>query len=263
MRENKPMPQKQPLILITNDDGITSPGIKALVNAVKDLGRVVVVAPDAPQSAMSHAISVHNSLRYKKSSEHGEIEAYACSGTTTDCVKLAIYSILSRMPDMILSGINHGSNASINVHYSGTMAAAVEGALEGIPSIGFSTLEHSHQANIEAAPVIARKVVLETLEHPLPKHTCLNVNIPTIPLEDIKGIKICRQGYAHWEDEFIEREDPHGHKYYWMQGSFKTQDEVEGTDLWALANDYVSVVPTQIDLTDHASIDTLKTWNLE
>jgi 5'-nucleotidase len=257
--------KKEPVILVTNDDGITAPGIKNLVEAVKGLGKIVVVAPDKPQSGMGHAITIGLPLRLNKVSFHGdpEIEAYQCTGTPVDCVKLAVDKVLGSKPDICISGINHGANHSINVIYSGTMSAAVEAAIESIPSIGFSSLDYSLEADFSAARKYARIIVEEMLKSTPEKHTVLNVNIPIATPEEIKGIKICRQAYAKYEEDFLERTDPHGRKYYWLTGEFVNFDEGKDTDVWALANNYISLVPVQFDLTHYKLKAQLeKDWNI-
>lgn len=254
---------RQPVILVTNDDGITAPGIKNLVAAVKDLGKIVVVAPDKPQSGMGHAITIGHPLRLGAVDSFGDIEAYQCTGTPVDCVKLAVDKILHKKPDICLSGINHGANHSINVIYSGTMSAAVEAAIESIPSIGFSLLDFSIDADFTAARRYARIIVEKMLKSNLDKHTILNVNFPAVDDKLIKGIKICRQAYAKYEEDFIERNDPHGRKYFWLTGEFVNFDKGRDTDVWALKNNYVSVVPVQFDLTNYVLKDKLeKTWKL-
>ncbi|MGZ5245559.1 MAG: 5'/3'-nucleotidase SurE [Flavitalea sp.] len=254
--------KEEKIILVTNDDGVTAPGIRNLVEAVRDLGKVVVVAPDKPQSGMGHAITIGQPLRLQKVDPFGGIEAYACTGTPVDCVKLAVDKVLHRKPDICISGINHGANHSINVIYSGTMSAAVEAAIESIPSIGFSLLDYSIEANFEGARKYARLLVSKLLEKPLDKHLVLNVNIPAVATELLKGVKFCRQAYAKYEEDFIERDDPHGRKYYWLTGEFVNFDKGKDTDVWALKNNYVSVVPVQFDLTNYVLKDKLeKTWN--
>ena len=254
----------KPVILITNDDGITAPGIHNLVEAVKDLGKIVVVAPDKPQSGMGHAITIGQPLRLSAVSTFFDgVEAYQCSGTPVDCVKLAVDKILHRKPDLCLSGINHGANHSINVIYSGTMSAAVEAAIESIPSIGFSLLDYSIDADFTAARKYARIIVEQMLKKTPEKHTVLNVNFPPIAPELIKGVRICRQAYAKYEEDFVERNDPNGRKYYWLTGEFVNFDKGKDTDVWALKNNYVSVVPVQFDLTNYQLKDKLeKTWKL-
>jgi 5'-nucleotidase len=243
--------KEQPIILITNDDGITAPGIKNLIEAAKTLGKVVVVAPDKAQSGMGHAITIGTPLRMDKVDMFGDIEAWQTSGTPVDCVKLAVDKILHRKPDLCISGINHGANHSINVIYSGTMSAAMEASIESIPSIGFSLLDYRFDADFSAATYYANKIIKTVLANKLDKHLLLNVNIPSVPKKDIKGIKICKQAYAKYKEEFDERIDPHGKKYYWLTGEFINFDKDEDTDVWALQNNYVSVVPVQFDLTNY------------
>ena len=241
-----------PVILITNDDDITSKGIRSLIEAVKDIGKVVVVAPDNPQSGMGHAITIGQPLRMEKVDLFGDIEAWQTSGTPVDCVKLAVDKVLHRKPDICLSGINHGANHSINVIYSGTMSAAMEAAIEGIPSIGFSLLDYAYDADFTAAKQVVHKIVTEVMAmKKKEKHLLLNVNIPALPPEKIKGIKVCKQAYAKYEEDFLERSDPHGKKYYWLTGEFTNFDKSKDTDVWALKNNYVSVVPVQFDLTNY------------
>ena len=253
----------RPLILVTNDDGITAPGIRNLVESIVDLGDVVVVAPDSHQSGMGHAITISNILRMS-AHDFGMpgVQAYKTTGTPVDCVKLAIYKILDRKPDVLVSGINHGSNASINVIYSGTMSAAVEGALEGIPSVGFSLCDFAEDADFSASRNVARTVTQKVLKHGTPTGTCLNVNIPKVAPEDLRGIKVCRQGAGHWADSFEEREAPGGRTYYWMTGNFTDVDKGEDTDEWALKHGYVSVVPVQYDMTAHHAMTELNQWDL-
>ena len=242
---------KEPIILITNDDSIHAPGIRALVEAARGLGKIVVVAPDKPQSGMGHAITIGNPLRLHKMHLFKDVESYSCSGTPVDCVKLAVDKVLHRKPDICLSGINHGANHSINVIYSGTMSAALEASIESIPSIGFSLLDLSIEADFTAATHYARLLVEQMLKKPIAEpHLCLNVNIPKGELNSIKGIKICRQAYAKYDEEFDERKDPNGRRYYWLTGHFVNFDKGKDTDVWALKNNYVSVVPVQFDLTN-------------
>jgi len=250
-----------PVILVTNDDGIMAPGIRNLVESVKDLGKVVVVAPDKPQSGMGHAITIGLPLRLHPVTVFEDVEAWQCSGTPVDCVKLAVDKILHRKPDICLSGINHGANHSINVIYSGTMSAAVEAAIESIPSAGFSLLDHSVEADFTGARQYARMVVEQMLRTKLDKHTVLNVNIPAVPAELIKGVRICKQAYAKYEEDFVERSDPNGKKYFWLTGEFVNFDKGRDSDVWALEHNYVSVVPVQFDLTNYELKTKLeKTW---
>lgn len=253
--------KEKPLILITNDDGITAKGIRCLVEAVADMGRIVVVAPDKPQSAMGHAITIYQPLRLSKVSIFGNIEAYTCSGTPVDCVKLAIDKVLHQKPDICLSGINHGSNASINVIYSGTMSAAMEASIDKTPAIGFSSMGYGADIDMRAAQIYARKITNLALEHGIPSYQLLNVNIPLLPPEQIKGIKFCRQAEAKWVEKYDERLDPQGRKYYWLTGDFVVENEDPSSDIWALKNEYVSIVPVQHDLTDFKSLEVIQnTW---
>ncbi|MEN8839405.1 MAG: 5'/3'-nucleotidase SurE [Flavobacteriales bacterium] len=252
----------KPLILVTNDDGITAPGLKALVEVASDIGEVIVIAPDSPQSGMGHAITVNNPIRIDKSEVFGTIQAYTCSGTPVDCVKVGIFQLLKQKPDLIISGINHGSNAATNVIYSGTMSAAVEGSMENIPSIGFSLDDFSHEADFEPTQHFARIIIEKALKSDFPNNVCLNVNVPKLSLNELKGIKICRQAMAFWEDRFDEREDPLGKKYYWLTGKFKDQEGADDTDMAALKNGYVSVVPVQFDMTAHHTISRLNQWKM-
>lgn len=250
----------RPLILITNDDSISAKGILSLVEAMKPLGDILVVAPDKPQSGMGHAITIHDPLRLVKSNQFYGIDAYTCSGTPVDCVKLAIYEVLKKRPTLLVSGINHGSNAATNVLYSGTMSAAVEGAIEGIPSIGFSLLDHAADADFTVAIEYATKIAASVLKNNLQSGACLNVNIPKGKTSDIKGMKICRQGKCFWEDSFDKRKDPFGGDYFWLTGKIESTDKGQDTDMWALDNNFVSVVPTQFDMTAHHLISTLNEW---
>lgn len=253
-----------PTILITNDDGITAPGIRNLVEAVKDLGNVIVVAPDKAQSGMGHAITIGQPLRMHKVDLFTGIEAWQVSGTPVDCVKLAVDKILHRKPDICLSGINHGANHSINVIYSGTMSAAMEASIESIPSIGFSLMDYSVEADFTASRFYIKKIVSSLLKKKLDKHFLLNVNIPKLPLELIKGVKVCKQAYAKYEEDFDERTDPQGRKYYWLTGKFINFDKSKDTDVWALENNFVSVVPVQFDLTNYKLKALLeKNWTIK
>jgi len=254
--------KRMPTILVTNDDGIMAPGIRNLVEAVKGLGKVVVVAPDKPQSGMGHAITIGNPLRLSPMHHVFDgVEAWSCSGTPVDCVKLAVDKVLRRKPDLCLSGINHGANHSINVIYSGTMSAAVEAAIESIPSIGFSLLDYSVEADFGPARKYVRIIVEQVLSRPMDKHLILNVNFPAVPDNLIKGIKICRQAYAKYEEDFVERNDPNSRKYYWLTGKFVNFDRGRDTDVWALEHNYVSVVPVQFDMTNYVLKSKLeKSW---
>ena len=250
------------LILITNDDGYNSKGIKALINAVKNLGKILIVAPDSPQSGMGHAISVNKPIRCYKTNFFDSVEAYCCTGTPVDCIKMGLYLLKDKKPDLILSGINHGSNVSTNILYSGTMSAAVEGALSGIPSVGYSLTDYSDDADFQYSEKIVQIISKKVIKEGLKKGTCLNVNIPNIKENQIKGIKVCRQGRAFWDDTFDHRKDPLGKDYYWLTGSFSSKEQAIDTDINYLENNYVTIVPTQFDMTCHDSVDELKTSKL-
>ncbi|MCM4163732.1 MULTISPECIES: 5'/3'-nucleotidase SurE [unclassified Arenibacter] len=255
----------KPLILVTNDDGITAPGLRALIRYMMELGEVVVVAPDSPQSGMGHAITIDNTLYIKKIKvdlENSAIEEYSCSGTPADCVKLGLQELLGRRPDLCVSGINHGSNSSINVIYSGTMSAAIEAGIEGIPAIGFSLCDYSWNANFEQSKEAIQKIVREALRNGIPNGVVLNVNIPKTDNRPPKGIKICRQARANWKEKFDKRTSPNGKEYYWLTGEFDLLDKGEDTDEYALSQDYISVVPTQFDLTAHHAIQHINNWKL-
>ncbi len=255
----------KPLILVTNDDGITAPGLRALVGFMAEIGDVVVVAPDSPQSGMGHAITIDSTLFVKKISmgqNLNGIEEYSCSGTPADCVKLALQELLTRRPNICVSGINHGSNSSINVIYSGTMSAAIEAGIEGIPAIGFSLCDYAWDANFAPAGDSVKMIVREALANGMPQGVVLNVNIPKMGQTGFKGIKVCRQARANWKEKFDKRTNPSGKDYYWLTGEFELLDRGEDTDEWALANGYITIVPTQFDLTAHHAIPQLNNWNL-
>jgi len=254
----------KPLILVSNDDGITSKGIRTLVEVMKEIGEVVVVAPDSPQSGMGHAITIGNTLRLEESDIFDDITAYECSGTPADCVKIAKHFVLKgRKPDLVVSGVNHGSNTSVSVLYSGTMSAAIEGAMESMPAIGFSLCDYASDANFEHTRPIIKKITEEVLAKGLYQGVALNVNFPPKRNEPIKGIKICQQAHAKWEETFEERFDPNGRRYFWLAGNFVNFDKGEDNDEWAIANNYVSIVPCQYDLTSHLAINEIKeNWEL-
>jgi 5'-nucleotidase len=230
---------------------------------MNEIGEVVVVAPDSPQSAMGHAITINSTLHCEKITvtDGPQIE-YSCSGTPADCVKLAVNELIGRKPDLCVSGINHGSNSSINVIYSGTMSAAMEAGIEGIPAIGFSLLDFNWNADFSPLRTFVKQITTEALTNGIPKGVVLNVNFPKLKEEEIKGIKICRQAKAKWVEKFDKRTNPMGREYYWLSGSFVNEDKGEDTDEWALKGGYVSIVPTQFDFTAHHSIQQLNTWNL-
>lgn len=251
------------LILVTNDDGIKAKGIQALIKVASLFGKVVVIAPAEPQSGMSHAITVKYPLRVSKIEESDSVVQYSCHGTPVDCVKLGLNQFLERKPDLLISGINHGANSSTSIVYSGTMAAALEGLINDIPSIGFSLLNLDHNADFTTSSRVTKKIIEHVLANGIPDHICLNVNIPDLPPEQIKGYKFCRQNKGYWKEEFDKRTDPMGRNYYWLTGEFyNSEPEATDTDEWALENQYVSIVPMQIDFTCYSSLEKLKNWNL-
>lgn len=253
----------KPLILVTNDDGITAPGIRSLINAAKKLGEVVVVAPDSAQSGMGHAITIKIPLKFQTIVKENSYQEYAVNGTPVDCVKIAFHRILNRKPDLVVSGINHGSNSSINIIYSGTMAAALEGSMGGVPAIGFSLHDYTWNANFDEAEKYSEKIMKAVLENSLPKGTGLNVNFPKIENGSLyQGIKVARQGNGYWKEDFEERLDPRTAKpYYWLKGEFFNYEiDDESTDEWAIANNFVSVVPVHFDFTNHNAINDISKW---
>ena len=249
----------RPLILVTNDDGINAPGIAALISVARELGEVVVVAPDSPQSAQGHAITVAGPLRIKQVDPFDGLEAYECSGTPVDCVKLAKQVILKdRTFDFCVSGINHGSNSATNILYSGTMSAAMEASLEGVDSIGFSLLDYEWEADFGPSLPYVRQIMQDMVENGLSETKLLNVNIPHLPADQIKGIKVCRQAEARWVEAYQAMEDPRGKMMYWLTGEFRNDDQGTDTDVYALENGYVSVVPSGHDLTKYEAIEPMR-----
>ena len=254
---------RKPLILVTNDDGISAPGIRALISVMNEIGNVVVIAPDSPQSAMGHAITINSTLHcHKIKIDDGPQIEYSCSGTPADCVKLGINEILDSKPDICVSGVNHGSNSSINVIYSGTMSAAIEATIEGVPAIGFSLLDYRWKANFNHIKNYIKEITLKALDKGIPKGIALNVNFPNLIESEIKGIKICRQAKAYWIEKFDKRTNPQGREYYWLTGEFVNEDKSKDTDEHALNSGYISIVPVKHDLTDHDSIKRIKDWDL-
>lgn len=253
------MSSTKPLIFITNDDGFQAKGIAALIDAVSDLGEIVVVAPDGPRSGMSGAITSIVPIRYSLVEKTDNVTIYSCTGTPVDCVKLGLSEILDRKPDLVVTGINHGSNASICVLYSGTMGAAIEGCLFKIPSIGFSLTNHSPYANFDNSKIVARKLSEQVLKTGLPEGICLNVNIPDSDI--LQGIKICKQASGQWVEEFVPSKDGANKDIFWLSGRFDNDDpNDEATDEWVLANGYVSIVPIKVDMTAHEYLDEIKLW---
>ena len=255
---------EKPLILVTNDHGINAPGIRCLIDIMSEIGEVIVVAPDSPQSGMGHAITINSTLHCSKITPKSSNRLeYSCSGTPADCVKLAVNELMPRKPDLCVSGINHGSNSSINVIYSGTMSAAIEAGIEGIPAIGFSLQDYRWNADFSNSKKFIKKITMNALKNNMPKGVVLNVNIPAIKESEIKGIKICRQAKAYWVEEFDKRKNPFGQEYYWLTGKFVNKDKGEDTDEWALNNGFISIVPVEFDLTAHFAIKDLNEWDFK
>lgn len=249
---------KKPCILVTNDDGITAPGIRKLIEIMNEIGDVTVVAPDSPQSGKGHAITINSTLTLEELQFDGAQRDFSCNGTPVDCVKIGLDKVMNEKPDLVVSGINHGSNASINVIYSGTMSAAVEAGVEGLPAIGFSLCDLAYNADFSQAEDFIKQITLKVLEQKMPKGVVLNVNIPKLNKENIKGVKVCQQANAKWEEEFDERINPHGKKYYWLTGEFNNMDTRVDADVNALGEGYISVVPVKFDLTAHHYLEELK-----
>lgn len=254
--------QKKPLILVANDDGITSKGLRTLVEIASQMGEVVVIAPDSAQSGMGHAITLDHPLRVYANPIFGpDIEAYHCSGTPADCVKFGKhFTLKGRKIDLVLSGINHGSNSSISVIYSGTMSAAIEAAIEDLPAIGFSLADYGPDSDFSHCNIWIKRIIEKVLLEGIPKNVALNVNFPRISSEEIKGVKIARQALALYQEEFNERKDQYGRKYYWMDGHLYNPDIQGNTDEDALNDNYISIVPCKFDLTDFQAIEKLKQW---
>jgi 5'-nucleotidase len=247
-------------ILISNDDGVKAKGLASLIEVAKEFGDVLVVAPHMPRSGMSSAITVELPIRLRCIEEGKGLQVYRCTGTPVDCIKIGFDQLLTNKPDLVLSGINHGANSSISVHYSGTMGAVIEGCIHEVPSIGLSLCDYRPDADFSLMMPYVRNLISETLKNGLPMGTCLNVNAPE---GTPKGITVCRQGHGRWVEEFDARKDPHNRDYYWITGYYKNMDNgSEDTDNHALAQGYVSVVPIHIDMTNHGHIDTLKKWKL-
>ena len=245
---------------MTNDDSYRSKGFAAAIEIARQFGRVIAIAPDTTQSGMSQAITIYNPLYLRKVREEEGVLVYSLNGTPVDCVKMAFdHFFHDEKIDLVISGINHGSNAAVNVLYSGTMGAAIEAAFYGIPSIGLSLTDHDLDADFEGAIEYGSKIVESVLNGDIPTPWCLNVNVPNIPCADIKGIRLSRQTRGYWREEFYKRTDPHGRDYFWLTGAFSNAEpEAEDTDEWALANGYVAVVPVQVDLTAYKQMEQLQ-----
>ena len=248
-------------ILITNDDGINANGLKALIEVAKEFGTLTIVAPHKSRSGMSKAITVETPLRLKKVQKNENAVYYSCTGTPVDCVKIAFDKVLERTPDLILSGVNHGTNSSVSVHYSGTVGAVIEGCIHDVPSIGFSLLDFRSDANFEIAKKHMKSIIRNVLEEGLSTGVCLNVNFPK---DHIEGIKVCRMGKGRWVEEFQKRTDPHHRDYYWITGYFKClENGSNDSDTYYLEQNYATIVPIKIDLTDQEAIESISKWNLE
>jgi 5'-nucleotidase len=261
-KHNKLEKQQKPLILVSNDDGYFAPGLKVLIDMVKPYGDVLVASPEQGVSGMSHAITIKTPLRAAKISEEDNVVIYKINGTPVDCVKLALNQLADRKPDIIVSGVNHGSNSSISVIYSGTMGAAIEGCLNGIPAIGFSITTHSMKADFTIVAKYGAEIFDTVFNSKNKNNICLNVNFPVVGESEFKGIKVCRQARGVWREEFEKRIDPHGGEYYWLTGDFKNNEpNATDTDEWALANNYASIVPVKVDFTDFDSLNEIENLN--
>ena len=250
--------QSKPLILITNDDSIHAKGLHKLADIMQQFGEVVVIASEQVMSGMSHAVTIKTPLMPRLTREEEGYKEYITNGTPVDNVKLGKHALLKRRPDLIVSGINHGSNAAINIIYSGTMAAAIEGAIDGIPSIGFSLDDYNAEADFSHVDPFIKTITKKVLKEGLPEGICLNVNIPKKSDEAVKGIKVVRQAKARWEEAFEARTDPFGRNYFWMGGVFVNGDPRPDTDEKALADNYVAVVPVQFDFTATRALEEFK-----
>ncbi|MDL2323017.1 5'/3'-nucleotidase SurE [Bacteroidales bacterium OttesenSCG-928-A17] len=251
--------KKRPLILISNDDGVQALGINQLIESARSLGDLLVVAPDGPRSGMSSAITSINPIRASLIKEEEGLTVWSCTGTPVDCIKLGINELADRKPDLVLSGINHGSNAAICVVYSGTMGAAIEGCIFGIPSLGISLTDHAHDADFSQAVKYGKMVAEKVLKEGLPEGICLNLNIPNTP--EIKGLKVCTQTDGYWAKEFLLSNDPSGNPVYWLTGHFSNREPDNcNSDEWALSQGYAALVPIRIDMTAHSFLKDIKHW---
>lgn len=254
--------KRRPRILVSNDDGIDAPGIYALARELQKIGVVSVFAPDKQQSAVGHAITMNYPLRVTKFFKNDLFFGYAVEGTPADCVKLAVHTLLREEPDLLVSGINHGSNTAINIIYSGTVSAATEGTILGIPSIAVS-LTTRNEPDFRFAAKFARKLAAFILRKGLPEATLLNVNIPPIQEKEIAGVRVTRQGKTRWDDTFDVRRDPNNKEYYWLTGKLEIVDHSEDTDQIAVMNKFISVTPIQYDLTDYKTLKQMRNWSVE
>ena len=252
---------KRPLLLISNDDGYQAKGINCLIKMLSDYGDIIVCAPESACSGFSCAFSATTPLRLRLREKRDGVEVWSCNGTPVDCVKMALAEIVPRKPDMVIGGINHGDNASVNAHYSGTMGVTIEGCMKYIPSVAFSLCDHHEDADFEPLRPLIRAITQKVLQEGLPIGTCLNVNFPLV--ETYKGVRVCRMAKGTWGNEVTKCHHPRGYDYWWMVGHFTNDEpEAEDTDNWALTHGYVAITPTQIDVTAYSAMDTIKSWNL-
>ena len=252
------MANNKPLILITNDDGIHAPGLRKLISLMRPLGEIVVIASEHVMSGMAHAVTIQTPLRAKLIKEEDSYKEYITNGTPTDNIKLGKHELMERQPDLVVSGINHGSNASINIIYSGTMAAVLEATIDGIPGIGFSLMDYDSDADFSHLDESILKITRQVLSEGMPSEIGLNVNFPRISDQLLKGIKVCKQAKARWVEDYDARKDPFGRNYYWMSGKFENGDPSSDTDQKILEDNYVSVVPVHVDFTAHKYVEKLK-----
>jgi 5'-nucleotidase len=252
---------KRPLLLISNDDGYQAKGINSLVEMLSDLADMVVCAPENARSGFSCAFSATIPLRLKLCAKRPGIEIWSCNGTPVDCVKMALAELVPRRPDMVIGGINHGDNASVNAHYSGTMGVTLEGCMKYIPSVAFSLCDHSEDADFEPLRPLIRTITSKVLAEGLPLGVCLNVNFPLV--SNYQGVKVCRMAAGTWSGEVTKCRHPRGYDYWWMMGHYQNDEpEAEDTDNWALSHGYVAITPTQIDLTAYQAMEQIKSWQL-
>lgn len=253
--------KNRPLILISNDDGVNAKGIRELIETLRDVAELVVMAPDGPRSGAACAITSEYPVRPTLLVEEEGLKIYRCNGMPVDCVKLAMY-MLGKRPDLVIGGINHGDNSSVNVHYSGTMGVVLEGCIKGIPSIGFSLCDHAADADFQPMLPFVRRIVVETLEKGLPRGVCLNVNAPSA--KSYHGVRVCRQAKGDWSNEWECCQHPRGGEYYWLTGRYDTEEpQSEDTDYWALKHGFIAITPIQVDMTAYAVMDELNNWNLD
>ena len=252
---------KRPLLLISNDDGYQAKGIKALIEMLSDYGDILVCAPEGARSGYSCAFSATTPLQLKCREQRPGVEIWSCNGTPVDCVKMALAELVSRKPDMVVGGINHGDNASVNTHYSGTMGVVLEGCMKYIPSVAFSLCDYSQDADFEPLRPLVRQITERVLREGLPLGVCLNVNFPLV--SEYKGVKICRMAHGTWGNEVTKCHHPRGYDYWWMVGQYwNDEPEAEDTDNWALTHGYVAITPTQIDVTAYSAIEQIRSWEL-